>query len=336
MSAQKKLEIIRSVEGSGLPVQAALARVEVPPSTYYRWRRKFRLGGTNGLQDHSPYPGRVWNQLLPEERERILELAMLCPEWSPRELACHLTDHRGFSVSESTVFRVLKKQGWVKPRELRTFPAGPEYRIKTQRPNQQWQTDATYLHVKRWGWYYLISVLDDYSRRILAWRLQRDMSTESFSEVVELACEATGMPTVPAWSRPKLLTDNGSALISEAFGAYLEAKGLGHIVAASYHPQTNGKIERYHRSCKEQVNLLVHETPGALETEIGRFIEFYNAKRYHEGLGNVTPDDVYFGRRDEILARRKALKLNTMRRRKRKNAGPKNNSRLSSSLFHSR
>lgn len=336
MSAQEKLEILRGVEGSGLPVQAALARVEVPPSTYYRWRRKFRLAGANGLRDHSPYKGRVWNQLLPEERERILELAMLFPEWSPRELACHLTDYGSFSVSESTVFRVLRKQGWIKPRELRTFPAGPEYRVKTQRPNQQWQTDATYLQVKHWGWYYLISVLDDYSRRILAWRLQQDMSADSFSEVVELACEATSMQAVPACSRPKLLTDNGSALISAAFGAYLEAKGLGHILAAPYHPQTNGKIERYHRSCKEQVNLLVHETPGALESEIGRFIGFYNAKRYHEGLGNVTPDDVYFGRREQILAKRKALKQRTIRRRKNRNAGSKNMSRHPSSISHSR
>ena len=323
MSAQNKLEIIRSVEGSGLPVQTALARVEVAPSTYYRWRRKFRQSGANGLQDRSPYRGRVWNQLLPEEHERILELAMLYPERSPRELACHLSDHGGFSVSESTVFRVLKKQGWIKPRDMRTFPAGPEYRVKTKHPNQQWQTDATYLQVKHWGWYYLISVLDDYSRRILAWRLQQDMTTESFSEVVELACEATGIQALPEKARPKLLTDRGPALISSAFGVYLEAKGLGHILAAPYHPQTNGKIERYHRSCKEKVNLWVHETPGKLESEIGRFIEFYNARRYHEGLGNVTPDDVYFGRRERLLEKRKALKQRTIRRRKRKNAGSK-------------
>ena len=323
MSAEQKLEIIRRVEGSGLPVRQALAHTDVPPSTYYRWRKRFRRLGREGLRDRSPYRGRVWNQILIEEREKILQLAMLYPECSPRELACHLTDHAGFSVSESTVFRILKKQGWIRPRELKTFPAGTEYTFKPSRPNQQWQTDATYLKAKNWGWYYLISVLDDYSRRILAWRLQPDMRTESFSEVVEMACEAIGMDRVPSNLRPKIVTDNGSALISAAFGDYLEAKGIGHILASPYHPQTNGKIERYHRSCKEQVNLIVHESPDQIEAEIENFINHYNRHRYHEGLGNVTPDDVYFGRREEILETRKKLKKKTINWRRRKNSRSK-------------
>lgn len=319
MSTNQKMEILRAVESCGLPVREALARMDVPRTTYYRWRRKFRQQGRTGLQDRSPYKGRTWNQILSAEREKILEVAMLYPEWSSREVACFITDHARFSISESTVYRVLKSEGWVKPRESKTFPAGPEYKIKTTRINQQWQTDATYMKVQNWGWYYLISVLDDFSRRILAWKLQPCMDTDAFSEVVEMACETAGINDVPKNLRPRLVSDRGPALVSSAFGEYLEAKGLGHILASPYHPQTNGKIERYHRSLKEKTNLLVWEAPDELDAEIGRFIAHYNTKRYHEALGNVTPDDVYFGRRDSILRRREKLKRRTLERRRRKN-----------------
>jgi transposase InsO family protein len=319
MSADKKLEILRAVEGSGLRVKEALARLDISRATYYRWRSRFRAQGFSGLRDLSSYKGHTWNQLLPAEREKIFELAMLYPEWSPREISCHIADHCGFTISESTVYRRLKAAGWIKPREVKGFPAGPEYTIKTKRPNQMWQTDASYLLVKNWGWYYLISVLDDYSRKILAWRLQLRMDHAAFSEVVEDAFEVTGMDRLPKEKRPRLLTDNGPALISKDFGVYLEAKGIGHIFASPYHPQTNGKIERYHRSVKEQINLVVWESPEELEREIARFIAYYNTQRYHEALGNVTPDDVYFGRRESIVRRRARLKKKTLARRRVKN-----------------
>jgi transposase InsO family protein len=291
----------------------------VAPSTFYRWRRKFRAQGAAGLQDKVSRCGVSWNRLLDEERAQVFEVALHHPEWSSREVSCHLADARGFTVSESTVYRLLKQQGWVKPRRLKTFPAADEYTAKSSAPNKQWQTDASYLLVKNWGWYYLISVLDDYSRKILAWRLQTSMDAGAFSDVIELACENTGVDTAPPTQRPRLVTDRGPALISTAFGEYLEAKGIGHILASPYHPQTNGKIERYHRTAKERLNLLVWEEPHALRQEIGRFVEQYNSHRYHEALGNVTPDDVYYGRRATILERRRLLQEWTLARRKKRN-----------------
>lgn len=164
------------------------------------------------------------------------------PERSPREVSCQVTDYCGFTVSESSVYRILKAEGLIREVQLRSFPAESEYRIKTTRINQQWQTDATYLLVKNWGGDYLISVLDDFSRKILAWGLQPSMCAGDFSQIVEAACERTGVEQAPLSDRPRLVTDRGPALISQDFGQSLETKGLGHILASPYHPQTNGKI----------------------------------------------------------------------------------------------
>jgi putative transposase len=316
MTKDRKRVLLAAVQESGMTAKEALQRLDLPRSTFYRWRKKLREQGVEGLIDRSSAPSRVWNQLLPEEEARIVKTALSHPTWSSREIAFHLTDHASFSVSESTVYRWFKRRGWIRLPETKTFPAGPEYRIKTKDPNEQWQTDATYLKIIDWGWYYLISVLDDFSRKILAWKLCASMTAEDFSLVVEKAVEATGLSKAPQVMMPRLVSDRGPALISSAFQEYLETRHIHHILASPYHPQTNGKIERYHQTLKTPLRLIPWDMPETIEKEIDRFNHFYNSERYHEALGNVTPDDVYFGRRETILQRRKQQKQKTMQKRK--------------------
>ena len=323
MSLEEKLNRLRAVECSPFTVSETCSKLDLPVATYYRWKKNFWLKGMSGLRDtSSANKGKPWNTLLDDEKNKIFELAILYPEWPSRQIACWISDNCGFTVSEATVYRILKKKGWIKAKDDKTFPASQEYYIKTIRPNQQWQTDATYLFVKNWGWYYLISVLDDFSRRILAWGLQASMDYEAFSEIVEVACKEAKLEYAPIEPKElvKLVTDRGPALISKPFGDYLEARGIRHILASPHHPQTNGKIERFHRSTKEQVNLVVWESPDELKGEIEKFIDFYNGVRYHEGIENVTPDDVYFGRKETVLNKRETLKNETLNRRKKMNS----------------
>jgi putative transposase len=313
MSAQYKRQVLALVADSGLPRRRALAELGLPISTCYRWLKRQSEGRLEDRKGDSPIP---WNKLRPEEGESILAEARASPELSARELALRLVDLKGMYFSESTVYRLLKQEGLIKPAGIKGFKAGKEYHRKTKRPNQLWATDCAHLKVTNWGWYYLITVMDDYSRFILAWDLKSNMAAESLIDVVQQAVDLTGMTDVPVENRTVLLSDNGPGYLSRQFNDYLGLVGISHVVASPYHPQTNGKIERYHRSIKGEINLLPYEMPSKLREAIQGFVEYYNYHRYHEGLGNVTPYDVYTGRHVQIIERRKEAKNMTLQERK--------------------
>jgi putative transposase len=313
VSAEEKREIIALVADSGLPRHRALARLGLAKSTYYRWLKRQAGGRLEDSKGGSPIP---WNKLRAEEEEKILAQARALPELSARQIALMVIDFDGMYVSESTVFRILKREGLIKPAEVVGFKAGKEYHRKTKRPNELWATDCAHLKVIDWGWYYLVTVMDDYSRFILAWELKSDMAAGSLIDVVQQAVDLTGMTDVPVEDRTVLLSDNGPGYISRQFNEYLGLVGIRHILAAPFHPQTNGKIERYHRTIKGDLSLVPYQVPGELKEAITAFIKYYNYGRYHEGLGDVTPYDVYTGRHLEVIQRRKEAKSRTLQARR--------------------
>ena len=308
MSAPKKAEIMQKVQTSRAPIRKVLRQLDVPKSTYYRWRSGIKAPGRRTRTI-------PWNRLAEGERQRVLTIARASPAWSSRQVAAWITDNDDFSVSESTVFRILKREGLVRRIEV-PVPASNEYRHKTTAPHQLWATDASYFRVAGWGYYYMVTVLDDFSRFILAWRLQVDMTTPSLIEVVQDAVDLTGMTDVQVEDRTRLLSDNGSGYVSRLFREYLQLVGIRHVLAAPYHPQTNGKLERYHQTLKRDVNQLPYDVPRELEVAIGKFVDFYNYRRYHKALKDITPADMLAGRQNEILGKRREVKDRTITRRK--------------------
>jgi len=216
------------------------------------------------------------------------------------------------------VYRILKREGLIKSPEMRLV-AGKEYQHKTTAPHQMWATDASYFKVMGWGYYYLVTVMDDFSRFILAWKLQRGMTAQSLIEVVQDAIDITRMTEVSVEDRTRLLSDNGAGYVSRTFREYLSLVGIRHILAAPFHPQTNGKIERYHQTVKHDVNQVPYDFPYDLEGAVEHFVDYYNHRRYHKALGDVTPADVLDGKREEILRRRKEVQIRTIGQRRRFN-----------------
>jgi len=314
--ASEKLEIIRLVEQSHLPVRRTLEKLGIPRATFYRWYDLYQTGGPEALDDRSPRPDRVWNRIPDDVRERIRTLALDEPALSPRELAVRFTDTESYFVSEASVYRLLKVLDLIASPAFIVMKAANEFTDKTTAPNQLWQTDFTYLKVIGWGWFYLSTVLDDFSRYIIAWKLCATMKAEDVVATLDLALKASGLDQATVVHRPRLLSDNGSSYISADLAKWLDGQDMDHVRGAPYHPMTQGKIERWHQTLKNRILLENYYLPGDLEAEIGAFVADYNHLRYHESLGNLTPADVYFGRGQTILIERERIKRQTIANRR--------------------
>jgi len=227
--ASEKLEIIRLVEGSHLPAKQTLDKLGIPRRTFYRWYDRYLENGEDGLVDRASHPGRVSNKIPDSIRSDLLDMALDIPELSPRELAVRFTDTKGYFVSESSVYRLLKAHDLISSPTFIVMKAANEFRDKTTAINQLWQTDFTYFKIIGWGWMYLSTVLDDFSRYIVSWKLCTTMKTSDVTDTLNMALEASGCDQANVVHKPRLLPDNGSSYISGELAHYINDNGMSHV-----------------------------------------------------------------------------------------------------------
>lgn len=319
-TASEKLEIIRTVEQSSLGVKRTLAQIGIPRATFYHWYGRYLEGGLDGLEDRKPVPGLVWNKVPAATVEQLVQLALAEPDLSPRELAVRFTEEQRYYLSESTVYRVLKSRDLVTAPAFIVMKAADRFQHPTTGVNQLWQTDFTYLKIIGWGWYYLSTVMDDYSRYIIAWRLCKTMSAADVSATLQEALQATDLEQASVRYRPRLLSDNGPCYLSSELSHWLSEHGIPHTRGNPYHPMTQGKIERWHRTLKDRILLEHYYLPGELARQVEDFVTHYNTRRYHESLNNLTPECVFTGQHGAVLKTRDKIKRDTIALRKKLHA----------------
>jgi transposase InsO family protein len=310
------MEIIRMVEESELSTKRTLKTLDVPKSTFYGWYQRYEAEGFEGLEDRNSGPQKFWNRIPDSERDKVVKLALESPEKTPRELAFNITDKEGYFISESSVYRILKAYDLITSPAYIVLSAADKFKHPSKRINELWQTDFTYFKITGWGWYYFSSVLDDYSRYIIAWKLFSSMSAEDVQDLLDVAIAKTGVTNVKVRHRPRLLSDNGPCYLSGELKKYLKERNIDHKRGRPYHPMTQGKIERFHRTLKNVINLDNYYYPWELEKQLREFVTYYNHERYHESIDNLTPADLFAGRRQAILEKREEIKRKTMNLRR--------------------
>ncbi|PTW01339.1 transposase InsO family protein [Halanaerobium saccharolyticum] len=307
------------VEESTLPVKTTCEILKLNSWRYYYWRKRYETDGMEGLKNHKSTPAACPHSLLEEEKQAIIDYALKHPDQRHRKLAKKMMDDDIVYVSASSAYRVLKEGGLIPDQEYHKKKKA-DGKIEVDKPNKMWHTDISYIPVKNTH-AYLICVLDGYSRKIIHGELSQTMTADDMQRVLSRAMFKAGIFEADPVSRPALVSDNGTQLVAKSFTEFLEEWEIKHIRIAVKHPETNGKIEVFHKTIKYE-NVYAQEKYQSFyeaREDIENFIDQYNSERLHQGIGFVTPDQKYNGKADKIINERKKKHQSAIDRRKRLN-----------------
>lgn len=286
--------VARAQEQSDQPLSWTLAELGLTRSVYYDWLEKAETGS---LADHVVVP-RSPLAALPEEIEAVVAYAKVRPRDGYRRLAWMMVDEDVVYLAPSTVYRILDKHDllyrWKRPEP------GQGRRVpEATYPNEVWHIDLMYLWV-RGRWYFLVTILDSYSRYIVHWELALSMRAEEIAEITAIALERVH------GKKPRIVRDNGSQFVAKEWREVMRYFEVEEIPIRARHPESNGRIERYHRSVREEAfgDTEVEDLYRAKDL-LAEWVRYYNEERLHSALEYLRPVDYYLGNPQALLAERK-------------------------------
>jgi putative transposase len=292
-----------------LPVDRFITWLGVRASKFYSWKKRF-----GRVNEHNAWiPRDHW--LETSEKEAILAFERNHPLEGYRRLAFMMLDADVAAVSPSSVYRVLKEAGRIERFNGRPSRKGTGF----QQPlgaHEHWHVDVSYLNIMG-TFYYLCSVLDGYSRAVIHWEIQESMTEAQIEIILQKAREMHPRAT------PRIISDNGPQFIANDFKEFIRLTGMTHVRSSPFYPQSNGKIERWHKSVK--CECIRTQTPLSLEDarrSVTKFVKHYNTVRLHSAIGYVTPADKLAGRQETIFQKRdqKLAAARELRRKRRADA----------------
>lgn len=275
-------------ERTELPQERVVGWLGIARGKFFDWKNRYgRVNEHNGWvpRDH-------WIE--DAERDAILDFHEKHPLEGYRRLAFMMIDHDVVYVSPSTVYRVLAKAG-----RLCRWNRGPSKKgtgfVQPLAPHEHWHIDISYLNLLG-TFFYLCAVLDGASRAIVHWEIRESMTEADVEIVLQRALEKA-----PDGVRPRIISDNGPQFIARDFKEFIRLTGMTHVRTAPFYPQSNGKIERFHKTLKnDAVRPAAPQSREEAERIVGTFVEHYNAVRLHSAIGYVTPNDFLAGRQQAI------------------------------------
>jgi transposase InsO family protein len=258
---------------------------------FYDWKKRY--GKVN--EHNGKVPRDFW--LLDWEKQAIIDFYDKHPKEGCRRLAFMMLDADVVAISASSVWRVLRNAGLLRRWNGKASKKGMGFE-QPLRPHKHWHIDVSYINICG-TFYYLCGVLDGYSRAIIHWEIRESMLESEIETILQRAKEKHPQAT------PRIISDNGPQFISKDFKQFIKISGMTHVRTSPYYPQSNGKIERFHKSLKTEC--IRPKTPLSLEDArrvVGEFVNDYNTVRLHSAIGYVTPHDMLEGRQSTIHTER--------------------------------